>query len=644
MSTPATPLRQLRFGAFELDVRAGELRKNGTKVRLQGQPLQVLEVLLRGAGDLVTREDLRTQIWPEDTFVDFDHGLNNAIARLRAVLGDSSDAPRFIETLPRRGYRFIAPVIFVNGAEPQAGSAVAEQPAVDVSVTPQPARSFGLRRTSAVVVLALLVLAVAGLTFWRLHASAPPTSAAARMTSIAVLPFANLSHDPEQEYFSDGMTSAIIAAISDIRPLRVISRTSTGRYKGTKKSLPEIAKELNVDAVIEGSVQRAGNRVRIDVELIDGASDKQLWSESYERELGDLLKLDSEIAQGIATRVKLQISDEQVAKFRNAPSVNQVAYDDYLRGRRYLDLGLYPQLRIAQQYYEKSVREDPSFVLGYLGLAETYESLGMVRRLSPQEVRIRSWESIRKALQLDPSVREVNCALGNLHWRFEWNWPQAEEDYRRAIDLNPSSMDGHGDYAWFLSWSGRRSDATAEIGLMRKLDPAFPRRWLDESGLHYHLREYEDLMRSGQEGVAVDPDNWAAHYFLGVGEYGTGKKVEAIAEFERAFQLSEDDQDVRAALAFAYASTGRRSEAFKILRSFQSEKATGSYVSPYMLGVISAGLGDQDKAFEYLEAAYSEKSSDLVYFIKADYRLDGLRSDPRFANLLARVVPAGITR
>jgi TolB-like protein/DNA-binding winged helix-turn-helix (wHTH) protein len=627
----ADPSQRVRFSAFEVDLKAGELRKNGVKIKLQQQPLQVLTILLRHPGEIVTREELRKELWPKDTFVDFDHSLNAAVKRLRDALGESADSPTFIETLARRGYRFNTPLLApVPPAESEAGAAL---PAAESS-------SAANKRIIAGATLALAVLAASGLAWTRYHAGDP--SGTPHIASIAVLPLENLSRDPEQEYFSDGMTSAIIANISDIRRVRVISRTSTERYKGTKKSLPEIAKELNVDAVIEGSVMRAGNRVRIDVELIDGVSDRHLWSESYQRELGDVLKLHSELALDIAERIQAQLAAEQAVKPRMARTVNQAAYDDYLRGyRHWTAAGRHPQMLLAKQYFLKSTQEDPNFAPAFAGLGDTYLVLGMMRRMPPQEAGRNARENLRKALEIDPSLAQARASLGDLNWQYEWNWKNAEKEYRQALDSNQNILEAHESFAWFLSWSGRAEEASAEIALMRRLDPAFPLRCDDESGLHYHQRDYRSLMKSARQGVELDPAAWSSHYYLAVANYALGNKLEAILEFQKASELSEHDQDALAGLAFTYSSIGNRAGAMKILNRLEGDSEKG-YVSPYMLGVVWAGLGDKAKAFEFLEKSYAEKSTDLAYFIKADLRLDGLRSDPRFQHLLARVAPPGL--
>jgi TolB-like protein/DNA-binding winged helix-turn-helix (wHTH) protein/Flp pilus assembly protein TadD len=615
----------IRFGLFEVDLRAGELRKNGVKIRLQQQPFQILAILLQQPGNIVTREELSEQLWPAGTFVDFDHSLNAAIKRLRDALGESAENPIYIETLARRGYRFNAPV----QSTPAEASVLPDSPAPSRNVMSRPA-------IYAFAGVGLAIVLLLGAFFWagRTHHGA---STKKRIESLAVLPLENLSGDPEQEYFSDGMTGTLIADLSKIRPLRIISRTSTVQYKGTKKSLPEIARELNVDAVIEGSVLRSGNRVRINIELIEAQSDKHIWVESYDRELGDILKLHSEVAQAIANQVQIQLAPEQQARLHAAPTIDKGAYEDYLKARFYWSPSpTFQGTGQACQFFESSIQKDPSFALAYVGLADCYVMLGTQRHIPPQDAYRHGSELIHKALQLDQTLGEAYNTLGDLSWQYEWNWTNAEHEFRRALELNPNYLDAHVEFASFLSWSGRREEALLELAKMRELDPAFPVNFAIQAHLHAHFREYRELVDIGQKGVAFSPSDWASHYYLGTGFFGLGQKREAIPEFQKAVEFSEGDTDPVAALAFAYAAVGKFSDAQKILGELQRQSKT-RYVSPYMIGVIWAGLGHKDRAFEFLEKSYAEKSSDLAYFIGADWRLDGLRSDPRFAELLRRM-------
>jgi TolB-like protein/DNA-binding winged helix-turn-helix (wHTH) protein/Flp pilus assembly protein TadD len=634
MSTPPPPARLLRFDTFELDLRAGELHKRGVKLRLQGQPLQVLAILLESAGNLVTREELRGQLWPADTFVDFDHSLHNAVGRIREVLGDSAEIPQYIETLPRRGYRFIAPVEEVQA--PRISEANGNKTRQAVAVAPPTTRQS---KTRVALALTLLILAATASAFWLVRAVSRPTSAAPRLRSIAVLPLENLSGDPSQEYFADGMTEALITDLAKISALRVISRTSVMRYKGTKKGLPEIARELNVDGIVEGSVMRSGNRVRITAQLLHAPTDKHLWAEAYERDLGDVLGLQNEVAQAIVQQVRAQLTPQQQARFRSARLVNPDAYEAYLRGRYYLSnqFTMAQPLNMAKSYFEESIRKDPGFALAYSGLADSYVYLAFFGQgqLPPDRAYRSAKEALRKAEELDDSIGETHDTLGIMSWRFEWNWDAADREFNRAIALAPSYSCAHEDRAAYLSFIGRRADALAEMAKSNELDPG-PSSAMTESAVYFQLREFESLVETSRRGIASYPNEWVEHYSLGVGYEGTGKRLEAISEYEKAIEMSNGDQDAIASLAHAFAGIGRRAEAEKILLDLE-QKSKSAYVSPYIIATVYAGLGEKEKAFELLERAYQERSLDISWHLKADLRIDNLRSDPRFETLLRRV-------
>jgi len=631
MSSPPPPARLLRFDTFELDLRAGELHKRGVKLRLQGQPLQLLGILLQSPGNLVTREELRGQLWPADTFVDFDHSLHNAVGRIREALGDSAEIPRYIETLPRRGYRFIAPVEVVGTQElePSAPNEQATEPSVRVGPT----------KPRAVLAVMLLALVAMVLALWLFQTVSHRTNAAPPLRSIAVLPLDNLSGDPSEDYFVNGMTDELITDLAKVSALRVISRTSVMRYKGTKKGLPEIAKELNVEAIVEGSVMRSGKRVRITAQLLHAPTDRHLWAETYERDLGDVLKLQSEVAQAIARQVRAQLTPQQQARFRAAGTVNPEAYEAYLRGRYYLSnqYTMAQPLNMAKGYFEESIRKDPGFALAYSGLADSYVYLAFFGQgqLSPDRAYRSAKEALRKAAELDDSIGETHDTLGVLSWRFDWNWDAAEREFNRAIALAPSYSCAHEDRAEYLSFIGRRADALAEVAKSNELDPG-PGSAMTELGAYYQLRDYESLVETGRRGVASYSDEWVEHYSLGIGYEGTGKRLEAISEYQKAIEMSNGDQNATASLAHAFAGIGRRSEAEKILRDLE-RKSKSAYVSPYIIATVYAGLGEKDKAFELLERAYQERSLDISWHLKADLRIDNLRSDPRFEALLRRV-------
>jgi TolB-like protein/DNA-binding winged helix-turn-helix (wHTH) protein len=626
MATTASVSHTLRFDGFELDTRAGQLRKRGVKLRLGGQPLQVLAILVEHAGEVVTREELQTQIWPADTFVDFDHGLHNAIARIREVLGDSAETPRYIETLPRRGYRFIGQI------EDFQTPRLAEEPVANVGQGVTLAKP---RKRNPSLVLILCTLFVLGLAAWTARRYVYAKAAVQPIHSIAVLPLDNLSGDPSEEFFADGMTDQLITDLAKVGPLRVISRTSVMRYKGAKKALPEIARELRVDAIVEGSVIRSGQRVRVTAQLVQASTDQHLWAETYDRDLYDILKLQGEVADAIAQQVRAQLTPTQQSQLRLAHVVNPEAYDDYLRGRLYFtnEFTKPDSLRKAQHYFEDAMQKDPNFALAYAGLADTYVFLAYAGAL-PRDLAYRSAkDALAKALQLDDSIGEAYDTLGALSANFDWDWDTADREFKRAIALAPSYSCAHEDRASFLALIGRRAEALAEIAKIDQLDYSFSSAWT-EQWTYYNLRDYPSLIGASRRGLLLDPKVWFQHYFLGVGYEGTGKLQDAISEYQQAVAMSGDSQST-VALAHAYSAIGKKAEAEMILRDLE-RKLQETSASPYTMATIWAGLGQNDKAFDFLERAYSEKSLDISS-LKSGLALDSLRPDPRFQNLLGRI-------
>jgi TolB-like protein/DNA-binding winged helix-turn-helix (wHTH) protein/Flp pilus assembly protein TadD len=619
MAGDADQSRTVRFGAFEVDLRTGELRKNGLKIKLQDQPFRVLIILLRHAGDVVTREELRRELWSNDTFVDFDHGLNAAVRRLRDALDDSAENPRFIETLPRHGYRFITTTVR-NPIQPE---------------TP----ASPLRRRSVPVLAALFLIALALFVWGRNNlrgAGLFGTAVQPQIHSLAVLPFTNISGDPQHESFADGMTEALITELSRIGPLRVISQTSMMQYKGEKKKpLPQIGRELNVDAVLEGSALRVGNRVRVATHMIYVPTDQSLMAETHEGDLGDILKIQREVAKSISARVRIKLTPQQQSRLDAVPKVDPDAYQAYLAGT-HVDLSGYQGIKTSQSYFLKAIEKDPDFSPAHTGLAATHVLLAAQRWQSPREAFPSAKQAVHKALELDDSNCEAHLLLGRISWQYDWDWQTAEKEYRRALALCPNDCGTHGEYGVYTAVNGRIADSRAEVAKSRELDAIRSEPFVGEAVINYHLRDYKALIEIGRAFVAQNSNDWLAHNWLGVGYEGSGQILQAIPEYQKAVELSQGDSDPGAQLAHAYAASGRKSEAQKILREWldQSERA---YVSPYMIAAVYAGLGKKDKAFEYLEKAYQERSSDLSYFLRADLRMDSLRSDPRFQDLVSRI-------
>jgi len=620
MSAVTEP-RRVPFGPFEADLASQELRKHDLRLHLPRQSFQILQMLLERPGQVVTREELRLKLWPADTFVDFDHGLNAAVKRLRDTLGDSADKPRFIETLPRLGYRFIATLA------PAAIHAGERPPRYKKSV-------LALAVVAPVVIVLTLLVFNAGGLRSRLFSR---SSAQPLIRSLAVLPLTNLSGDPQQEYFADGMTEELITELSRISSLKVISRTSVMQYKGQKKPLPQIGRELNVDAVIEGSVLRSGNRVRIATQLIYAPTDQHLWVETYERDLGDVLTLQDEVADAITQQIRLKLTPEELVRLHQARAVNPEALQAYLMANSFREIGYGPQeIKKAQSYFQKAIQKDPGFASAYVGLAGTYLQLGELRWLPPRDAYEPAKQATRKALELDEKNCDAHWALAWLSWRYDWDWRTAEREIVHTVELCPNDARARWEHAYYTAWTGRGAEALAEMARNREIDPyweVFSRR---ELLIYYCLRNYKEMIEVGRAYVASNPNSWLGYYWLGVGYEGSGQTLEAIPDYQKAVELSKSDEDPTAALAHAYATTGRRDEARNILREWQLRSRT-SYVSPYMIATVYASSGDKDKAFEFLEKAYQERSSDLPYFLKADLRIDNLRSDPRFQDLLRRM-------
>src|ERR1700722_10862909 len=460
-TSPQIP-QVLRFGVFELDVRAGELRKRGTKLRLQGQPLQVLGALLKRPGDLVTREELRAAIWPAETFVDFDHSLHNAIARIRETLGDSAEKPRYIETLPRRGYRFIGTVERVETPEPAPAPAVTPEPKLEV---PVPAKLVEKRSALRFVLWAVLTLVAS------LLVDAPNflgRSAAPTVRSIAVLPLANFSGDPAQEYFADGMTDELITDLAKISGIRVISRTSVMKFKGNhREQLPEIAKALNVNTIVEGSVLRVGDKVRITAQLIDAPSDKHLWAESYERDTRDVLTLQDEVASTIAQQIDVELTPNEQARFAQTRPVNPAALEACLKGRYFLLKQTSDGFQKASEYFAQAIKIAPDFAVGYAGLAAVYVVASDVV-VSNQEVMPKAKDLLATALRLDNTNADAHSLLGTIHWSYDYDWVASERENLRAIELAPSNADTHGNYGFMLLWQARLDEAERELKLAQE--------------------------------------------------------------------------------------------------------------------------------------------------------------------------------
>ena len=430
MTSPTPPGQTVRFGVFELDLHSGELRKRGVNLPLQGLPIQVLTILLENPGQMVTRDELRTRLWPADTFVDFDHSLHNAIARLREALGETASSPRFVETLPRKGYRFIGSPELPAVTPKKDESAVARRRLSRRALVPA-----GL---SLLAVLTVLVgLNMGGL---RSRLFGTPVSAAIHVDSIAVLPLKNLSDDREQDYFADGMTEALITDLGKVSALRVISRTSVMRYKNTNKALPEIARDLQVDALVEGTVARAGDRLRITANLVQAAPEKHLWGDTYERSLSDVIALQNEVARNITQQIQVQLTPEEHVRLSTSHAVDPEAYKLYIKGRYFWVKRNRESFDRAMSYFQQAIDRDPNYAAPYSGLADCYVLFGSsfdVGGQAPNEVQPKAKATALKALELDNSLADAHNSIAYVKLTYDWDWPGAEAEFKRSLALNP---------------------------------------------------------------------------------------------------------------------------------------------------------------------------------------------------------------
>ena len=640
MPEASTPVR-LRFGVFEVDLRAGELRKHGVRLRLQEQPFQVLAMLLERPGETVTREELRNRLWTAETFVDFDHGVNKAVNRIRDALGDSATSPRFVETVARRGYRFIADVAVAEGGPiATSGTTTGDLvPVENVSVAPVAARPSPerLRRwhpwTITGVALALASIVIVA---WARQSSAPQP---ATIRSLAVLPLENLSGDSSQEYFADGMTDELIATLGQISALRVISRTSVMQYKRARKPLPQIARELNVDAVVEGTVIRSGGQVRITAQLIEARDDKHLWSASYDGDLRDALTLQNNVARAIAEQIRINLNPQEQATLAQKKVVDPEAYEAYLKGRYFWNKRTGDDLERAVEYFNRAIERDPTYAQAFSGLADTYALLGDWEYgvLAPKEALPRAKAAALKALQLDNTLGEAHTSLAFCLDAFDWDLKSADTEFRRSIELNPGYATAHHWYAWHLSLLGRDNDAIAELKKAQTLDPLSLIINADLAELLLIAHFTDESIQQSRKTIEMDVNFPLAHNQLAVAYLQTHRLDEAISELRKAVQLSAGSPTCTANLARAFAASGRRNEAVELLGDLKKRsRASSSNASE--IAVVYAALGDNEQAMTWLETGYQERFNPSVLLRPG---FDPLRADPRFQDLEHRV---GLTR
>ena len=584
--------------------------------------MELLLLLVSKQGELVSREEIIARLWGPDVFIETEHGINTAVRKIRQTLGDDPEQPRFVQTVVGKGYRFVAQVTSKeNSIEPAD------------PVAPARRQTWGfwlLGAATGIAVLAAIVWMV------RLRTGrAYPTSNLHAFHSVAVLPLENFSGDPSQEYFADGITDALITQLAKVHGLRVISRTSIMQYKTLRKPLPDIARDLSVDAVVEGSVSRSGNRVRVTAQLIDAHADRHLWAEEYDRDLRDVLSLQSELARDIAGQVRANISSEEQLLMARIGTVEPAAYESYLRGRSFWNQRTPAGLKQSIVHFQHAIELDPHYAEAYSGLADAYTALGYTSYWAPKDSFPKAGEFANKALQIDPNLAEARASLAYVKLYYDWDWRGAEEEFQRAIAVNPNYATAHHWYSVLLTARRRHEEALSEIGRAHELDPLSVPINTDIGFELYYARHYDEAISQLRSVLQTSPKFPLAHLWLGRAYEQKGMYPEAITEFEQAGTALKDWPVIIAAAGHAYARWGHTSDATATL-SRMDELTKEEYVTPYGIALIFAGLNDKELAIHWLQNAYEDRSHWLVW-LNLDPRFDNVRPDPRFQELLKRM-------
>ena len=627
---PSRHTSVVRFGTYEIALHSGELRKAGVRIRVQQQPLRLLEILLEHPGEVVTREELRSRIWPNENFGDFDQAVNVAIAKLRGALGDSADNPRYIETLPRRGYRFIADVAVVNRpidkmefVHAGASSGKEDRAPHEVAGKAAPKRLPWQHAWKTLGLALVLLILIVWIFRWR---SRPPGNilSSSSVRSLAVLPLENLSSNSE-DYFADGMTDELITDLAQISALRVISRTSVMPYKGVRKPLPQIARELNVDAVVEGTVLHSGKQVRITAQLIRAPADKHLWAQSYEGDVSDTLALQKKVARAIVEQIRIKLTPQEDAVLENVKVVNPEAYENYLKGRYFWNKRTADGLKKASYYFNRAIEGDPNYSLPYTGLAD-------IHQLSdhPQLAR----EEVQKALDLDDQLPEAHNSLARLLYLFNRDWEGADREFKRALELDHNYAPAHHWYSMYLAVEGRKEQALAEAEKASELDPLSPVVGANLAKILQEAGQNDKAIEQAKKTLDLEPDSAVTHAVLGIVYQDKRMYAEAITEYKRALQLGGPPGEIRGLLGYAYAVSGNRTDAEKIIAELKALWPRHTHAA-LDLAVVFSGLGNKENALYWLEKAQEMHVSDLIG-IRQDSHFVEVRSDPRFQALVQR--------
>jgi TolB-like protein/DNA-binding winged helix-turn-helix (wHTH) protein/Tfp pilus assembly protein PilF len=608
MPAPASTSRRLVFGAYEADLLSGELRKHGKRVRLQSQPFQLLAMLLERPGDLVTREEICQKLWPADTFVDFDHSLGTAINKIREVLNDSAAEPRFVETVPRRGYRFIAPVTSVD-----PGSTVPP-----IRTTHKSKLLYALFGVCVALALFSAALIAGNFHGWR-KGLLSKLSAQPPVMSIAVLPLLNLSNDPDQQFFADGMTDELITSLAQISSLRVISHTSAMAYLGTHKSAAEIARELGVDALVEGSVVRSGSKVRINAQLIHAASDRHLWAHSYDREMSDVLTVQGEVAREIAESISIRLTSREQAQLSRAHPVHPEVALLYFKGSYFLSQLDTPR---AKEVFTEAIHLDPNSAESWAGLADTLHTMGVEGNY---DAFAQAKEAANKALEIDSSQAQALMVLGIVSFLYDWNPTQSEAFFRRSIESRPSYAMAHALFSSMLAHQGRFEEAIEESKRATASDPASVLTNSMAWHPYFCARRYDDALRIMLSAVEADPT-------VGPVNWRLATTWEQKGEYRKAIEASSEEEGplLRAALVSG-GEQGYWQRKLEILLSGRDPSDRNDFTA---IARCYMHLGKREEAIQSLEKGYKMHDRFLIFWLPIYEEFDPLRSDPRFQTML----------
>ena len=665
MNSQPRELQSIRFGEdLELDFSPRRLRRRNHVLKLERIPLEILILLVERRGEIVSRDEIVARVWGTDVFLDADNSIRGAIRKVRQVLKDDPETPRFIQTVTGRGYRFIAPIASTENEKtseapphepslaPQQSEPASQLRQLNLDTVDQEhkdrggelsginvARGKQSRRVRGWLFVAAATLALVGalslLAFWGWRASHVP-SRVPRKTVLAVLPFDNLSRDPDQEFFSEGLSEDMVAQVGKLNPdrLTVVARTSVAKYKGSKLSAKQIGKELNADYLLQGSVQRSADRVRVTVELIQAQDQTAVWTESYDRELTDMLVVQDSVVRSIAVQIHIALAEGQEKRLASPRRLSPEAYESYLKGRYYWNKRTGEGMQKAEAYFRQAVGDDPTYAAAYSGLADCNSGLTWHGFKSPSEALPQAYRAARKALEIDPDSAEAHASLG-LAMSHRWDWVGAEIEFRRALELDPQYANAHHWYGDYLSMQRRHEEALAEARRALELDPLnlMISTWV---GLRYYFaRDYLHAIEQNRGSVELDPNFAAAHLLLGNDYLQAGFDQQAIEETQRAANLSGGSPLYTAQVGVALAVAGRKEDALRIAHDLETLSTT-RYVSPYGVAEIYAALSRNEDTFKWLEKAYDDHAVWMGY-LAVDPVFDRYRADQRMKDFLERV-------